>query len=155
MAELKTTNISETPLKSNGPPPPVVEETDLPLGSRNPSLRPHSESCTFCTIAHAFPPSATLSPPTPSPNGDPVVFPQAHIIISTDSVLAFLDIQPLTRGHVLVCPRDHVERVTDMTPTESCRVGAWLPVIARAVMKTAGVTDFNVVQNNGIYSIGL
>lgn len=43
-----------------------------------------------------------------------------------------------------------MERVTDMTPSESCRVGAWLPVIARAVMKTAGVKDFNVVQNNGI-----
>lgn len=47
-----------------------------------------------------------------------------------------------------------MERVTDMTPTESCRVGAWLPIIARAVMKTAGVIDFNVVQNNGIFSMG-
>lgn len=130
------------------PSPPVPKETSLPLGS-------YSESCTFCTIAHAFPPSPTLSPPTPSPNDNPVIFPQAHIIISTDGVLAFLDIQPLTRGHVLVCPRSHVERVTDMTPTESCRVGAWLPIIARAVMKTAGVMDFNVVQNNGICFMGL
>lgn len=48
-----------------------------------------------------------------------------------------------------------MERVTDMTPTESCRVGAWLPIIARAVMKTAGVMDFNVVQNNGICFMGL
>lgn len=36
-----------------------------------------------------------------------------------------------------------------MAPSESARVGAWLPVVARAVMKMAGVTDFNVVQNNG------
>lgn len=133
----------QKPSDISGTDPLIAEKKDPPLGD-------YSESCAFCTIARAFPPSATLSPPIPSPNDDPVIFPQAHIIISTDSVLAFLDIQPLTRGHVLVCPRNHVERVTDMTPTESCRVGAWLPVIARAVMKTAGVTDFNVVQNNGI-----
>lgn len=144
MPKLSPSSIPETsPNFVHDSSPPVAKEGGLPL-------RNYSESCAFCTIARAFPPSAALSPPTPSPNGDPVIFPQAHIIISTDGVLAFLDIQPLTRGHVLVCPRDHVERVTDMTPTESCRVGAWLPVIARAVMKTAGVTDFNVVQNNGI-----
>lgn len=48
-----------------------------------------------------------------------------------------------------------MERITDMTPTESCRVGAWLPIVARAVMKTAGVMDFNVIQNNGICFMGL
>lgn len=151
----KAANVPETPLRPiHDSLPLVAGETSGSSGNSIAHPHTHSESCTFCTIARAFPPSAPLSPPTPSPNDDPVIFPQAHIIISTSSVLAFLDIQPLARGHVLVCPRDHVERITDMTPSESCRVGAWLPVVARAVMKIARVTDFNVIQNNGIYPIG-
>jgi diadenosine tetraphosphate (Ap4A) HIT family hydrolase len=129
---------------------PVTDETNCPPRIDNPHSHINTETCAFCAIAHAFPPSAPLLPPTPSPNDNPVIFPQTHIIISTSSVLAFLDIQPLTRGHILVCPRDHVEKVTNMTPSESSRVGGWLPVVARAVMKVAGATDFNIVQNNGI-----
>lgn len=146
----KPSSIPETPVKQLVPPiGKASQETSCPLTNHP---RTHNPSCTFCTIARAFPPSAPLTSPTPSPGDDPVIFPQAHIIISTSSVLAFLDIQPLAKGHVLVCPRDHVEKVTDMTPSENCRVGAWLPVIARAVVKTAGVTDSNIVQNNGNYN---
>lgn len=36
------------------------------------------------------------------------------MILSTDHVLAFLDIMPLTRGHVLVAPRRHYEMLGDM-----------------------------------------
>jgi diadenosine tetraphosphate (Ap4A) HIT family hydrolase len=36
------------------------------------------------------------------------------MILSTDHVLAFLDIMPLTRGHVLVAPRRHYEMLGDL-----------------------------------------
>lgn len=36
------------------------------------------------------------------------------MILSTDHVLAFLDIMPLTRGHVLVASRRHYEMLGDM-----------------------------------------
>lgn len=31
-------------------------------------------------------------------------------------------------------------------------LGYWLPILARVVKKVAGVTDYNIVQNNGMYS---
>ncbi|GMF73773.1 unnamed protein product [Aspergillus oryzae] len=40
--------------------------------------------------------------------------PTAHLILSTKHVLAFLDIMPLTRGHVLVIPRAHYEKLGDV-----------------------------------------
>ena len=30
------------------------------------------------------------------------------------------------------------------------RLGFWLPILARTVAKVTGVTDYNIVQNNGI-----
>ncbi|RPB14977.1 HIT-like protein [Morchella conica CCBAS932] len=104
------------------------------------------DSCPFCTIAASFPPH-----PPSSPHAAPAapLDPPTHIILATPHVMAFLDIQPLTRGHVLVCPRAHKERLTDLTPAQSGGIGAWLPVVARAVVKVVGVGDFNVVQNNG------
>lgn len=38
----------------------------------------------------------------------------AHLILSTEHVLAFLDIMPLTNGHVLIAPRRHYEKLGDM-----------------------------------------
>ncbi|KAH0603782.1 uncharacterized protein H6S33_007441 [Morchella sextelata] len=110
---------------------------------------PAPESCPFCTIAASFPPHP---PATPHAAPAAPLDPPTHIILSTPYVLAFLDIQPLTRGHVLVCPRAHAERLTDLTPAQSGGIGAWLPVVARAVVKVVGVADFNVVQNNGVHA---
>ncbi|CAN9156001.1 unnamed protein product [Alternaria sp. RS040] len=36
-----------------------------------------------------------------------------------------------------------------MEPVESREIGFWLPVLARTVAKVTGVTDYNIVQNNG------
>ncbi|KAL7276350.1 hypothetical protein RUND412_000653 [Rhizina undulata] len=110
-----------------------------------------SRECPFCAIASVFPPvRPSLVSPEPSLNEDPLIFPQAHIVLSTENVLAFLDIQPSTKAHVLVCPRRHVVKVSDMRSWENLSVGAWLPIVARAVIKVTGVEDFNVIQNNGV-----
>ncbi|KAE8151862.1 HIT-like domain-containing protein [Aspergillus avenaceus] len=108
-----------------------------------------STQCPFCTIA-------TSSPPTPpttylhTPNPDQ----QAHLILSTQHVLAFLDIMPLTRGHILVVPRTHYEKLSDLDGTVSREIGQWLPVLSRVLMRTlfGDGTDWNwnVVQNNGV-----
>src|SRR5262249_41252162 len=87
-----------------------------------PSYRPPppSPTCPFCAIASAhapFPPSVLL-PPLAGEEEEKVAtgnssepLPQTHLILSTRHVLAFLDIMPLTRGHVLVISRAHYERL--------------------------------------------
>jgi len=68
--------------------------------------------CPFCNIASSYPPTPfndSESNPT-STNPDSL----SHLILSTEHVLAFLDIMPLTRGHVLVAPRTHYKSLADM-----------------------------------------
>jgi diadenosine tetraphosphate (Ap4A) HIT family hydrolase len=71
-------------------------------------------SCPFCKIALTNPTLASNGPgpSSNSPGQDPDS--TAHLILSTEHVLAFLDIMPLTRGHVLVAPRRHFEMLGDM-----------------------------------------
>ncbi|KAI5855934.1 HIT domain protein [Tricharina praecox] len=114
------------------------------------SSQARSGVCAFCEISTSypsFPPSTPAPAPPPTP---PAQQQQSHIVLSTPDVIAFLDILPLTRAHVLVCPRAHREKLSDLSPAENAVVGAWLPVVARAACNVSGYADFNLVQNNGV-----
>jgi diadenosine tetraphosphate (Ap4A) HIT family hydrolase len=58
--------------------------------------------CVFCAI------SGRLAP--------------AHVVLENDLVLAFLDINPVTTGHLLVVPRRHAASLADLTVTENAAV---------------------------------
>ncbi|KAF9695800.1 hypothetical protein EKO04_005761 [Ascochyta lentis] len=75
--------------------------------------------------------------------------PSSFVVLRTGDVVAFLDILPMTRGHLLVTTRNHKVKVADMAARESREIGFWLPLLARTVAKVTGVTDYNIVQNNG------
>ena len=67
-----------------------------------------------------------------------------------DSIaIAFLDIQPVNPGHVLVVPRKHYEVLQDI-PKE---VGAHLYQVAAKliprVQTASGASDMNIVVNSG------
>lgn len=79
-------------------------------------------SCPFCNIAAANPSSPSGAAVHAEPF-DPSVEGSAHCILSTDHVLAFLDIMPLTDGHVLVAPRQHYEKLGDMGVAAGQEVG--------------------------------
>ncbi|TKA75390.1 hypothetical protein B0A49_04687 [Cryomyces minteri] len=112
----------------------------------------YPQSCPFCAIANAYQstPSDSLSSYIPSSPDPARVSPECHLILCTPTVLAFLDIQPMTRGHVLVISRRHAEKLGDLKDGEGGALGSWLPVLSRAVCKVTGVGDWNTVQNNGI-----
>jgi diadenosine tetraphosphate (Ap4A) HIT family hydrolase len=127
--------------------------------------------CPFCNIASAYGPFPPDDPPAPPQTGqnklqqqlqqqqqqqqnqyqlDPDrTAPAAFVVLSTPSLLAFLDIMPLSRGHLLLCPRAHRAKLTDVTAAEAAELGAYLRVLSRALVRATGVQDWNVVQNNG------
>ncbi|KAJ5476756.1 hypothetical protein N7475_002485 [Penicillium sp. IBT 31633x] len=84
-----------------------------------------SAACIFCKIIKGDIPSFKL--------------------FESDKVFAFLDIQPLSRGHALVIPKYHGAKLTDL-PDEDLR--EILPV-AKNIAKASGAVDFNILQNNG------
>ncbi|WEW60655.1 Adenosine 5'-monophosphoramidase [Emydomyces testavorans] len=66
-------------------------------------------------------------------------------LFESERVLAFLDIQPLSRGHALVIPKYHGVKLTDIPDQDLTEL---LPV-AKKIALAAGVSDFNILQNNG------
>ncbi|MBL11911.1 MAG: diadenosine tetraphosphate hydrolase [Euryarchaeota archaeon] len=66
-----------------------------------------------------------------------------------EHVIAFLDIQPLTRGHSLVVPKEPAPSIDQLSPAYAEALGRALPPICRAVMDVTGARAYNLVQNNG------
>lgn len=72
-----------------------------------------------------------------------------HRVYEDDMVVAFLDINPLSRGHTLVIPREPAETLDQLSEESAAAIGKVLPRIARAVMSATGAKHYNVLQNNG------
>ncbi len=72
-----------------------------------------------------------------------------HKVYEDDRVLAFLDVNPLSKGHTLVIPKEPAVTLDEMSDESAAAVGRVLPRIARAVLAVTGDTAYNVLQNNG------
>jgi histidine triad (HIT) family protein len=72
-----------------------------------------------------------------------------HKVYEDEHVLAFLDINPLTRGHTLVVPKEPAETLDRLSDESAAAVGRVLPRICRAVIAATGVSQYNVLENNG------
>jgi len=70
-------------------------------------------------------------------------------VFENDHVLAFLDINPTSRGHTLVIPKEHSEGLLS-TPAEALlEVASVLPQVAAAAVRATDAAGFNVLQSNG------
>ena len=72
-----------------------------------------------------------------------------HRIYEDAHVLAFLDIAPLSRGHTLVISKEPAATLDQLSDEAAAAVGRVLPRICRAVIAVTGVTEYNVLENNG------
>ena len=94
--------------------------------------------------------------PHPSIETNPTIFGKilrgeipCHTVYEDDHVLAFLDIAPLSPGHVLVIPKEHAATLADLSDDSSAAIGRVLPRLCRAVATVSGTENCNVLQNNG------
>jgi histidine triad (HIT) family protein len=72
-----------------------------------------------------------------------------HKVYEDEKVLAFLDINPLSTGHTLVVPKEPAETLDQLSDESAAAVGRVLPRICRAVITVTGVSQYNVLENNG------
>jgi len=95
-------------------------------------MKPSSGHCIFCDLIRG---AAEVS-----------------IVYEDATAIAFLDIQPVNPGHVLVVPREHYEVLQDIPS----RVGAHLYEVAvkliPVVQTAADATDMNIVVNSGAHA---
>lgn len=70
-------------------------------------------------------------------------------ILETDRAIAFLDINPVNLGHLLVVPRAHHANLAELDEEDAGHVGSLLPKLARAIESVTGASSYNLVVNNG------
>lgn len=66
-------------------------------------------------------------------------------VYQDDKVVAFMDVQPITQGHMLVMPREHSVLITDTNEAlalHTFRVARWLAWVARRTLNASGVNIF-------------
>ena len=85
--------------------------------------------CVFCSIA------ADSSP--------------AYRLYEDKNTLAFLDIEPATRGHTLVVPKTHHATLTDMQEDLVADVFLTVQRVATALESIHELDGFNISQSNG------
>lgn len=70
-------------------------------------------------------------------------------VYEDEHTLAFLDINPASRGHTLVIIKDERPGLLDLTPDQLAAVGRTTQRVAQAIAATLRPEGFNIVQNNG------
>ena len=72
----------------------------------------------------------------------------AHFVLDTPDVVAFLDHRPLFPGHTLVMPREHVPTLRDLPGALRDELFAWTQSVAAAVQDAMGAQGSFVAMNN-------
>ena len=85
--------------------------------------------CIFCSIIEGEIPSRT--------------------VYEDDTVLAFLDVNPLAPGHTLVIPRSHHERLQDLPDEEASRLYEVAHELTEAVERGVEADATTLAVNNG------
>ncbi len=70
-------------------------------------------------------------------------------VLENERAFAFLDIKPLARGHVLVVPKRHHERFTDMLPEDAHAVMDLAQHVARRQQRGLGTSGATIAVNDG------
>lgn len=89
-------------------------------------------SCIFCKLVEGSIPSAK--------------------IYEDDHVVAFMDIMPVTQGHVLLIPKTHCENLYELTEDEAANLFKAAPKIANALNEEFKPAGLNLLQNNGSFA---
>ena len=89
---------------------------------------PVSENCVFCRIVKGDLPGTR--------------------VYEDDAVLAFLDINPVAKGHLLVIPKGHYETLLNIPEETGAKMLPVLAKLGKALMAATGAQGFNCLQNN-------
>jgi histidine triad (HIT) family protein len=88
-----------------------------------------SDQCVFCEIVHGTAP--------------------ASFVYQDDTVVVFMDIQPITKGHMLVVPREHAVLMTDINETAAMRTFRVARRLAAVARHTLGASGINIIVMDG------
>lgn len=70
-------------------------------------------------------------------------------VLETDEAVAFLDINPVNPGHVLLVPKTHHLNLTELPEATAAHLGSLVPRLCRAVQAASEADGFHLIVNNG------
>lgn len=70
-------------------------------------------------------------------------------IFEDDAVVAFLDIHPIGKGHLLVIPKVHAENMSSMSEDNYATLMRRVHMLAPHVRAVTGAEGINIGMNNG------
>jgi histidine triad (HIT) family protein len=70
-------------------------------------------------------------------------------IYEDDTALAFMDIMPLNKGHLLVIPKEHYDNILEVDPETYGKLYTVIRRMAGAVKEALNPDGMNVLQLNG------
>lgn len=70
-------------------------------------------------------------------------------VYEDDRILAFMDINPINDGHLLVIPRHHADGLLDIAEEDLQRVALVAQGLARIIRREFKPEGLNIVQSNG------
>lgn len=73
----------------------------------------------------------------------------AATVYEDDDFLAFLDINPVNKGHALLIPKEHCENLLDFPEELEERFMETAKRVADGVVHATGADGFNLSMNNG------
>jgi histidine triad (HIT) family protein len=88
-----------------------------------------SDECIFCEILRGNSP--------------------ASFTYEDDTVVAFMDVQPITHGHMLVVPREHAVLMSDVNETVAMRTFRVARRLSSVVRSTLGASGVNLFVADG------
>ena len=88
------------------------------------------DDCIFCKIANGEIPSTS--------------------IYENSDFRVFFDINPASKGHCLIVPKQHYNDIFDMDAETGGKLFSLATVVARSLKKELNCEGMNIVQNNGI-----
>jgi histidine triad (HIT) family protein len=73
----------------------------------------------------------------------------ATVVYDDEDTLAFMDIGPIIKGHVLVIPKTCYDPITETPDEVLCKLIRVSKRVAASLMNELGADGVNIIQNNG------
>jgi histidine triad (HIT) family protein len=72
----------------------------------------------------------------------------SDIVYEDENFIAFLDINPINKGHTLVVPKEHSTNLYDMSDKIAKEIFPLIKKLATAIKKAVGAEGINIGMNN-------
>ncbi len=72
----------------------------------------------------------------------------SHKVYENDSVLAFLDVLPMSPGHTIIIPKEHIADVESISESQLAEMTRAFKLIGKAMIEGLGVEGYSVFLDN-------